>query len=63
MATVLDFRAPEGRIRTRNLAPRPAKSAEIVIFPGIRIERWPDPRPARPEPHSRRKARAPVTTD
>lgn len=63
MATVLDFRAPDGRIRTRSLAPRAPKSAEIVIFPGIRIERWTERRPAQPEPQNRRKARAPATTD
>jgi hypothetical protein len=41
MATILDFRALPGRPAT--VATRtPEATAEIVIFPGIRYERWDD---------------------
>ena len=30
----------------RSTDPKNAKSAEIVIFPGVRYERWDDDRPA-----------------
>ena len=43
MATILEFRAstdkPLRKIRRRRLR----RSAEIVIFPGVRYERWPAP--------------------
>ena len=43
MATILEFRAlsqkPQRPIRRRRIR----RSAEIVIFPGVRYERWSEP--------------------
>lgn len=39
MATILQFECRPG---TRQKARRPGKGAEIVIFPGVRYERWSD---------------------
>ena len=56
MATILEFRAssvkPPRKIRRRN-----RRSAEIVIFPGVRYERWTEPQ-AQPAP-----AATPATHD
>lgn len=45
MATILEFRASseEGVTRSRR---RKGRTAEIVIFPGVRYERWRDPEPS-----------------
>lgn len=44
MGMIVEFRQQPGRM----IAPVQAmggKSAEIVIFPGVRIERWSEPKP------------------
>lgn len=45
MATILEFRAlsEDGVARSRR---RKGRTAEIVIFPGVRYERWRDQEPA-----------------
>lgn len=56
MATILEFRA--GRVRESHSARLPESSAEIVIFPGIRYERWEEgeaPAPAPAIPKARRQ--------
>jgi hypothetical protein len=52
MATIVEFRASQSRYQT---ASRPAygASAEIVIFPGVRYERWAEPAEA-PSPRKKR---------
>lgn len=41
MAQILNFRTPE--LRTGEVGERrPSSSAEIILFPGIRYERWSD---------------------
>lgn len=40
MATILEFRCPSSRTTPASAAP--GATAEIVIFPGIRYERWPE---------------------
>ena len=42
MATILEFRASSEK-PPRKIRRRPRRSAEIVIFPGVRYERWPAP--------------------
>lgn len=39
MVHVVDFRSPVRRTNARSANARPG-SAEIVIFPGVRYERW-----------------------
>ena len=42
MATILEFRAsPKQPVKIRRRRNR--RSAEIVIFPGVRYERWDEP--------------------
>lgn len=44
MATILEFRASFDEVTPRPRR-RKGRSAEIVIFPGIRYERWHDAEP------------------
>lgn len=46
MATILEFRATDedSSVRPRR---RKGRTAEIVIFPGVRYERWREAEPAR----------------
>jgi hypothetical protein len=44
MGIILPFRQIEGR-RMAAAGLAALRSAEIVIFPGVRIERWPGDRP------------------
>ncbi len=48
MAKIISFRASKdeaGKARRQK-----GRSAEIVIFPGVRYERWPEPAPQKAEP-------------
>ena len=47
MGMVVEFRQQSGRMNAP-VAVMGGKSADIVIFPGIRIERWAEP-PIEPE--------------
>ncbi|MDX2159018.1 MAG: hypothetical protein SFW09_21145 [Hyphomicrobiaceae bacterium] len=49
MATILEFRASGEELRQRPTR-RIGRSAEIVIFPGIRYERWQDASGQREKP-------------
>lgn len=40
MAKILEFRVPSAEARSRPRRRR-ERTAEIVIFPGVRYERWP----------------------
>ena len=42
MATILKFRVRTTRRRITGVGARQPRSAEIVIFPGVRYERWDD---------------------
>jgi hypothetical protein len=53
MATILDFPEMQAVPRTRK-ARRERVSAEIVIFPGVRYERWADERPQMDAPRVER---------
>jgi hypothetical protein len=55
MATILEFRASFDEMTPRPRR-RKSRSAEIVIFPGIRYERWHDSEPT-PEPKRASTAR------
>lgn len=55
MATILEFRASEEK-PTQRPAKRKRRSAEIVIFPGVRYERWDDATPAVAAPGASRDA-------
>lgn len=58
MATILAFRQ---QMRADTLAsvcePRAMMPAEIVLFPGVRYERWEDMPPTSPKPRKRAKKR------
>ena len=59
MATILEFPLTPIRDRTRLLRLIAPQTAEIVLFPGVRYERWDGPAPASPEaPVSRRQRKA-----
>ena len=56
MATILDF--PEMQVPARRRTSRRAQSsAEVILFPGVRYERWED------APADREPARAMVVRD
>lgn len=40
MADILDFRPAEGKLGRRAAGAAGASPCEIVIFPGVRYERW-----------------------
>lgn len=46
MATILQFRASDEEAASRSRR-RKGRSAEIVIFPGVRYERWRDAEPSK----------------
>ncbi len=50
-SAVIEF--PKGRLRPQALGERPASSAEVVIFPGVRVERLEDGAPELPAPQKR----------
>jgi hypothetical protein len=52
MATILEFRASYEELTPRRRR-RKSRPAEIVIFPGIRYERWRD---TEPTPDSKRSS-------
>lgn len=57
MGTIVEFRAGQGRA----VAPPgvlTGKSAEIVIFPGIRIERWEETPPETPQAEPSKSGRS-----
>lgn len=53
MGMVVEFRQQSGRMGAP-VGAVSGKSAEIVIFPGIRIERWAEPPPETPEAQSKK---------
>jgi hypothetical protein len=40
MATIIEFRGSDRAPAPRSADAQGRKSAEVVIFPGVRIERW-----------------------
>ena len=61
MATILEFPdRPATGARGRKMAGQGAASAEIVIFPGVRIERWEEDQVS---PHQARQQRASASRD
>jgi hypothetical protein len=56
MASILEFRQPALGIRRTSTAGTPGASADIVLFPGVRYERWTEA-PAETAAKSRRRAR------
>ncbi|HRD74792.1 MAG TPA: hypothetical protein PK264_02465 [Hyphomicrobiaceae bacterium] len=64
MADVIEFPVLERPSRPGPIVPRRGGSAEIVIFPGVRIERWTSIVPTPPEtPRAKRKLKRPALTD
>ena len=47
MAHIVEFRPPSNRSERRPRADAPA-AAEIILFPGVRYERWEDDTPPAP---------------
>lgn len=58
MATIIEFRGSERAPAARGAGVQGRKSAEVVIFPGVRFERWErtaaDPAAANPATKPRR---------
>ena len=57
MAHVVEFRASSRRNHSRSASLSARGSAQIVIFPGVRYERWDDGTAAGAMPHSRTRDR------
>lgn len=55
MASILEFRQPALQCRQTTTTHRAAGSADIVLFPGVRYERWAETPPESSK--SRRRAR------
>jgi hypothetical protein len=55
MATILEFKQQAEQNRGKDIC-RPQSSAEIIIFPGVRYERWAEPASAS-EPISQQNGR------
>ena len=58
MASILEFRQPAfGSRQVSVKSDAAAVSADIVLFPGVRYERWTDAEdePAKPRRHARRR--------
>jgi hypothetical protein len=54
MATILEFRAQTGKPSAAREQTRPG---EVVIFPGVRYERWSEARPVRSRKRTRQRDR------
>jgi hypothetical protein len=48
MATILEFRAQQSRFQAAAVPKAQSGSAEVVIFPGVRYERWSEEAAAKP---------------
>lgn len=58
MASILEFRQPAFGSRQTGVRTETAASADIVLFPGVRYERWTEDEATAAEPaKSRRRAR------
>ncbi len=57
MASILEFRPPVFEGRQEAARREQAGPADIVLFPGVRYERWTDsaPEPAKPRRRARRR--------
>jgi len=65
MATIVEFRLPETDRKGSDAAQATVKhpkgrSAEIIIFPGVRIERHAEPKTDRAAPKPRKRAKRAV---
>jgi hypothetical protein len=57
MATIHRIETATARRKTDKAADSTAASAEIILFPGVRYERWSEAHGVAPQPKSRRKQR------
>lgn len=57
MASILEFRQPALQCRQGTGKTAGAASADIVLFPGVRYERWTEgqPQPTKPRQRARRR--------
>jgi hypothetical protein len=55
MASILEFRQPALQSRQVTTKSDAAGSADIVLFPGVRYERWGEGEPAKPRRRARRR--------
>lgn len=57
MASILEFRQPAIGVRRESAVRAAGRSADIVLFPGVRYERWGDgsSEPAKPRRRARRR--------
>lgn len=58
MANILKFVIPAGRAERSPRARKTGTTCEIVIFPGVRYERWQDGEKPKSQPKRSRKRRA-----
>ena len=57
MADILDFRPTEGKPGRRERGAARAATCEIVIFPGVRYERWETAAKEKPKAASRKRVK------
>ncbi|HET6320924.1 MAG TPA: hypothetical protein VFF87_02625 [Hyphomicrobium sp.] len=52
MAQILSFRTPEFRSADHSAQRHDAVAAEVILFPGVRYERWSEGRASAPPPQA-----------
>lgn len=57
MASILEFRKPAFEFRRTSAKGEEAVSADIVLFPGVRYERWTEAQPESTKPRRRARRR------
>jgi len=55
MAQILSFRTPEFRSTDHSAQRHDAVAAEVILFPGVRYERWSEGRASAPPPPDGRR--------
>lgn len=63
MASILEFRAPALQCRQINGNGMAAGTADIVLFPGVRYERWADGEREPAKPNTSRRRHEHLTLD
>jgi hypothetical protein len=63
MASILEFRTPALQCRQVNRNGMTAVTADIVLFPGVRYERWAEDEPEAAKPKASRRRHEHLTLD
>lgn len=57
MASILEFKPPAIDVRRASATGAPTATADIVLFPGVRYERWAESPPDAEKPRCRARRR------